>query len=132
MKGNRLVIPVSMRLDVLQRTHEPHQGINKCRERANISVWWPGLSRQLEEVVKRCPTCIKQLVNTAEPAIPSELPNRPWQKLAADLFELKNQQYLLVTDYFSRYVEVAKLSHTTSPDIIVHLKSMFARHDIPD
>lgn len=132
MKGNRLVIPVSMRLHVLQRIHEPHQGINKCRERANISVWWPGLSRQLKEVVKRCPTCIKQLVNTAEPANPSELPDRPWQKLAADLFGLKNQQYLLVIDYFSRYVEVDKLPNATSPDIMVHLKSMFAQHDIPD
>ena len=83
-------------------------------------------------MVKRCPTCIKQHVNAAEPAIPSELADRPWQKLAADLFELKNQQYLLVIDYFSRYVEVAKLSRTTSPNIIVHLKSMFARHSIPD
>ena len=132
MKGNRLVIPVSMRLDVLERIHEAHQGINKCRERAKTSVWWPGLSRQLKEVVKRCPTCIKQHVNTAEPAIPSQLPDRPWQKLAADLFELKNQQYLLVIDYFSRYVEVAKLFRTISADIIVHLKSMFARHGIPD
>ena len=30
MKGNRLVIPVSMRLDVLDRIHEAHQGIAKA------------------------------------------------------------------------------------------------------
>ena len=40
-------------------------------------------------------------VNTAEPAIPSELPDRPWQKAAADFFKLKDQQYLLVIGYFS-------------------------------
>ena len=51
---------------------------------------------------------------------------------SADLFELKGQPFLLVTDYFSSYIEVAKLSHTTSPDIAVQLKSMFARHGIPD
>ena len=107
MKGNRLVIPVSMRLDVLDRIHEAHQGIVKCRERAKASVWWPGLSKQLEEVVNKCPTCIKERVNAAEPEIPSDLPDRPWQKVAADLFELKGQPYLLVTDYFSRYVEVS-------------------------
>ena len=33
MKGNRLVIPVSTRLDVLDKLHEGHQGITKCRER---------------------------------------------------------------------------------------------------
>ena len=64
--------------------------------------------------------------------IPTELPDRPWQKLAADLFELKGQTFLLVVDYFLRYVEVAKLTRTTSPDIVVHLKSMFARHGISD
>ena len=83
-------------------------------------------------MVKQCPTCIKERVNPAEPVIPSELPDRPWQKVAADLFELKGHPYLLVIDYFSRYIEVAKLSSTTSPDVSVHLQSMFARHGIPE
>ena len=38
---------------------------------------------------------------------------------------------MLVIDYFSSYVEVAKLSSTTSPDVTAHLQSMFARHGIP-
>ena len=88
MKGNRLVVPLTMRIEVLERLHDAHQGITKCRERATASVWWPGLSHQLEEVVKQCPICIKEWVNPAEPVIPSELPDRPWQKVAADLFEL--------------------------------------------
>ena len=132
MKGNRLVIPVSMRLDVLDKIHEAHQGITKCRERAKTAVWWPGLSKQLEELVSKCPICAKHKVNPTEPAIPSELPDRPWQKVGADLFELKGESFLIVIDYFSRYVELAKLSRTTSPDVIVHLKSMFARHGIPE
>ena len=132
MKGNRLVVPLPMRIDVLEKLHDAHQGITKCRERAKASVWWPGLSNQLEEVVKQCPICIKERVNPAEPVIPSELPDRPWQKVAADLFELKGHPYLLVIDYFSRYTEVAKLSSTTSPDVTVHLQSMFARHGIPE
>ena len=118
MKGNHLVVPLSMRIGVLERLHDAHQGITKCRERAKASVWWPGLSQQLDEVVKKCPTCIKERINPAEPVIPSKLPDRPWQKVASDLFELKGHPYLLVIDYFSRYVEVAKLSHTTSPDVM--------------
>ena len=57
------MIPVSMRLDVLDELHEGHQGITKCRERAKASVWWPGLSKQLEELVNNCSTCIKERVN---------------------------------------------------------------------
>ena len=82
--------------------------------------------------MNKCPTCIKERVNAAEPEIPSDLPDRPWQKVAAHLFELKGQPCLLVTDYFSRYVEVARLSRTTSPDVVVNLKSIFVRHGIPD
>ena len=132
MKGNRLVVPLTMRIDVLEKLHDAHQGITKCRERAKASVWWPGLSHQLEEVVKQCPTCIKERVNPAEPVIPSELPDQPLQRVAADLFELKGHPYLLVIDYFSRYIEVAKLSSTTSPDVSVDLQSMFVRHGIPE
>ena len=52
MKGSRLVIPISMRLDILDRLHEGHQGITRCREKDKTSVWWPGLSKQLEELVR--------------------------------------------------------------------------------
>ena len=55
----------------------------------------------MEEVVKKYPTCVKQYVNTTEPAIPSELYDLLWQKVAADLFELKDQHYLHVNGYFS-------------------------------
>ena len=38
MKDNRLVIPVSTRLDVLDKLHEGHQGITKCRERESQDI----------------------------------------------------------------------------------------------
>ena len=132
LKGERLVIPTSMRLDILDKLHAGHLGISKCRERARCSVWWPGLSKQIEQLVQNCSICIKERSNRSEPLIPSVLPDRPWQKLAADMFQLNGQSYLLVVDYFSRYPEVALANKTTSSDIITHMKSMFARHGIPE
>uniref|UniRef100_A0A8C5G7Q6 Integrase catalytic domain-containing protein n=1 Tax=Gouania willdenowi TaxID=441366 RepID=A0A8C5G7Q6_GOUWI len=64
--------------------------------------------------------------------MPTDLPERPWQKLGADLFTLKDKSYLLLIDYFSRFVEIAQLSPTRSVNVIVHLKSMFACHWIPE
>ena len=66
-----------------------------------------------------------------EPMLVSTLPSYPWEKVASDLFELKKGNYLLVVDYFSRYVEVMKLNSTTSSSIVKGLKSIFARHGIP-
>ena len=48
-----------------------------------------------EESGKRCSTCIKQHVNTAEPAIPSEFLDWLWQKVAADQSTLPGAHGLL-------------------------------------
>ena len=132
LKDTRLVIPPAMRNDVLAKLHEGHLGVVKCRERARQSVWWPGLSQQVDGMVLNCRKCIQERQNPREPLMPSECPERPWQKLGADLFVLGKETYLLIIDYFSRYVEIAQLSHTKSTDIIVHVKSIFARHGIPE
>ncbi|XP_033730104.1 uncharacterized protein K02A2.6-like [Pecten maximus] len=132
LRGNRLVIPTSLRAEIMQKLHDGHQGIVKCRERAKDSVWWPGMNREIADVVKNCTTCIRKRADIPEPLKPSEFPERPWQKLGTDLFHWKGSNYLLVVDYFSRYIELAKLSSTTSPDIVLHLQSMFARHGIPE
>ena len=51
-KGTRIGIPHSLQNEILNRVPDGHQGIVKCRERARSSVWWLGLSSQLEDVVK--------------------------------------------------------------------------------
>ena len=132
MRGSRVVIPASLRVDKLERIHSAHQGITKYRERAKHSCWWPGLSRQLEETVKSCPECLKHSPLRPEPLVPSKLPQLPWQKVGTDLFEWNKSDYLLVVDYYSRWIEVAKLNSPTAQEVIKHTSSMFARHGIPE
>ena len=57
MRNNRIVIPSSLRSDMLDKLHTGHQGIIKCRRRPQQSVWWPGLSKHLEELVTNCFEC---------------------------------------------------------------------------
>ena len=49
--GSRIVIPETLILwyEILEKLHEGHQQITKCRERACQSMWWPGISTQLED-----------------------------------------------------------------------------------
>ena len=133
LKASRIVIPSSTRLEILDKIHEGHQGITKCREGAKNSVWWPGLSREIQDLVQQCRVCALQRENKPEPLITTPLPDRPWQVVATDLFELKGVEYLIVIDYFARYVEVAAMQTTTkSSEVIRALKSIFARHGIPE
>ena len=57
LRGKQIVIPSSLRMDVLRHLHDGHQGITKTRENANSSVWWPGLSKDIEKTVKNCVVC---------------------------------------------------------------------------
>jgi len=66
-----------------------------------------------------------------EPLITAPLPSYPWERIAADLFELNGTTYLLVVDYYSRFIEVQRLHSTTSASVISHLKAIFARFGIP-
>ena len=61
----------------------------------------------------------------------SELPDYPWKKVGSDIFNLKGVDYLLVVDYFTRFVEISKMSSITSTSIISALKSTFFRYGIP-
>lgn len=55
--GKRICIPRELTRDVLERIYEGHQGLTKCRERANVSVWWPGISLEIKNRVEMCTFC---------------------------------------------------------------------------
>lgn len=132
MKDSRLIVLSSLRLDILDRIHAGHQGIRKCRERARVSVWWPGLRKQIEDNVTTCPTCCKHRENHAEPMMSTPHPERPWQRAATDLFHHNGKEYVIAVDYYPRFFETAPLQSTTREAAINHLKSFFCRHGIPE
>ena len=126
MRGSRIVIPTPLRKERLTRIHSAHQGIVKCRERARQSMWWPGLSTELGELVKSCQECCKAQRQQPQPLTPSSFPELPWQRVGTDLFEWKQKHFFIIVDYYSRYVEIAKLQRTTAEEVIAHTKSIFA------
>ncbi len=132
MYGQRIVVPKVLQKETLQKIHEGHQGIERCRGRVTSSVWWPGVSSQVAQMVQQCPECAKNSTPPKEPLLTSPLPDFPWQVIGTDLFELEGKQYLLIVDYFSRFPQVIQLKSTTSAAVISQLKSVFARHGIPE
>ena len=130
--GRRIVVPKCLQNETLQKLHHGHQGIQRCRLRAQCSVWWPGISQDIKLLIERCPVCVKHYAPHHEPLISTPLPDYPWQKVATDLFTLKGTCYLVVVDFFSRYPEVIQLRSTTSGGVVEALKAIFARHGIPE
>ncbi len=55
--NNRIAVLQKTRPDILQRIHDGHQGIVKCREQSRCSVWWIRISRDIQEMVSICKHC---------------------------------------------------------------------------
>ncbi|UYV63562.1 K02A2.6-like, partial [Cordylochernes scorpioides] len=132
LRGQRILIPKSLRKDILEKLHQGHFGINKCRSRAKESVWWLGISQEIERMVSSCTKCLKERKPKHEPLMPSEFPIRPWQKVGMDLFYLNGRWYLIVCDCYSKYPEISLLQNLTAQEVISRLKSIFARHGTPE
>ena len=60
MRGSLVVIPASLHASILSKLHDGHQGVTKCQERAKYSVWWPGLSKRLEDTMNSCQECLRK------------------------------------------------------------------------
>lgn len=122
-----------MRKETLEAIHAGHQGTTKCRERAKACVWWPGISKDIAKVVSSCSHCEeKKPTQRSEPLIPTSLPQRPFQMVGVDLCDMKGEQYLVLIDYFSRYLEVAHFPSITSSCVVGRLKNIFAHHGVPE
>jgi len=88
------------------------------------------MSQQIAVMVQKCESCKKESNIQQSPLLRSEFPSRPWEKLGSDLFSFDNKWFLIV-DYYSHFIEVALLEDLTSSKVILHLKSIFARHGVP-
>ena len=49
-----------------------------------------------------------------------------------DVFELKGKSYLLVVDYYSRWIDVKRFHNQLAVTVINALKEIFGTHGIPD
>lgn len=135
LKGETLVIPPGQRVKTLESLHKSHQGVNKTQLLARNLIFWPGYTAAIEEMVKRCDTCLKyQAQQAATPLEPTPAPSRPWQIVATDLFTFDGRNYLVIGDYYSKMHLVRKYpkGNSSSGKTINFLKEVFSEQSIPE
>lgn len=135
LKDDRLITPSKMRSEMLKLIHKSHLGTQKCIGRAKDIFFWPGMTAQVKEMCEQCSVCAEfKDAQQKEPMTLTQLPERPWQKLASDLFHVAKDTYVLLADYYGKFVEFALLptGGATSVAVIRFMKEQFARHGIPE
>ncbi|XP_059044987.1 uncharacterized protein K02A2.6-like [Achroia grisella] len=132
-KNNCVVIPMSMRQNMLEQLHYNHLGIEKCKARARSCIFWPHMNKEIENKVQNCNTCCRfKKRNSKEPMTIRDMPHKPWSVLGSDVFYYKEKPFLIIVDHYSKYFEIISLSNLSAEVTIAAFKSVFARFGIPD
>ena len=109
----------------LKRIHEAHKGIEKCPLNARKSVYWRGLSRDIENSVRTCEICREHLrKNSTKTMLIKKQAIRPFQNIAAEIFEFNCQEFLLFADQYSKMLSIKIVAREDTYSWIKARKSM--------
>ena len=132
--GTRVVVPPSLRAQVLDELHEAHPGVSRMKNLARQYVWWPGLDADIEKKVKTCSAC-QSVRNKPPPAVlhPWEWPQRPWARVHVDYAgPFMGKMFLILIDAHSKWLDVHMVTSATSQVTIDKLRSTFATLGLPE
>ena len=136
LRGNRIVIPVSLRSKAVDLAHQGHQGIVKTKQLIRDKVWFPGIDKMAEQKVQNCLSCQVATAKSPspEPLRMTPLPSAPWKEVAVDFAgPFPTGEYIMVvTDEFRRFPEVEILTSMSARAVIPKLDAIFARQGIPE
>ncbi|XP_063538144.1 uncharacterized protein K02A2.6-like [Cydia strobilella] len=131
--GYRVVIPRSLRAQVVEEVHAGHVGMVRMKQIARSYVWWPGLDADLERRARSCDACRAEL-DAPPRAAPATYawPAEPWVRLHADFLHHNGRTYFLLIDAHSKWIEVFSMtSGTTAAHVTIKLREVFARYGLP-
>ena len=113
-KGDRVVVPTSMKSDTKKQVHRSHNTETEgCLKRARELMYWPGMSGDVRDLITHCPICATfRPEQPRGPLQPHEISKRHWSKVGIDLFELNDINYVITVDYYSSFFKVDRLKGT--------------------
>lgn len=108
MKTDKIVIPNALK-KFPNIIYEGHMGVQRCQSLAENTIYWPNLNNDIQNIVGHCEVCLKfRNANQKQEYIP--LVNIRWYKLGCYILTFNKLNYLLVVDYYSKYIEIELLN----------------------
>ena len=125
--GCRLLIPTKLRSVILSQLHESHQGTVRTKQRARLSVYWPGIDNDINNTILSCKHCQDHLPSHArEPIVQKPRADRPFQEIAIDLCSHAGHTYLIIVDCHTDWpADIPLRPNTTIYTVISALRQSF-------
>ena len=128
MKGQKIIIPTSLKQQYISEINAGHTGIGSCLKKAQEFIFWVNYSKDIQEAIEKCNLCQEQQnVLTTNQHYLSEVPPHPWHTLGSDLFYHNRLDFLVVVDYFLKFLIVRKIPNSTSSQV----DSIFSEYGRP-
>ena len=137
LRDQRLIIPQELQQKAVELAHIGHQGIVKTKQLLREKVWFPGIDRRAEELIKSCNPCqaaTRAGAERIEPLNMTDLPDGPWKQVSIDFkgpFPTGELVMVIIDDY-SRFPEVEIVRSTSARSVIPKIDAVFARQGIPE
>ncbi|CAA9997840.1 unnamed protein product [Nesidiocoris tenuis] len=133
-KNERVVIPTSLRKDVLSELHRTHVGVVKMKQLARRHCFWKTIDKDIETLVKSCRECA--LTQKSPAKVPThhwDDPQENFDRVHIDFAgPFLNHHYLVLVDSKSKWAEVRILRDSpTSASTIELLLDIFSFHGFP-
>ena len=97
LKGKHIVIPNSLRQQVLNQLHTNHMGIEITKLLAHESVYWSSINADIKSYIKHCAMCPEfQQMQPKEKIIHHDIPPWPWEVIGTDIFHFNNKNYFVL------------------------------------
>ena len=92
IKGRHIVIPNSLKQQVLNQLHTNHMGIEKTKLLACELVYWSSINADIKNYIMDCTMCLEfQQMLPKEKIIHNDIPLRPWEVISTDIFHFNNK-----------------------------------------
>jgi hypothetical protein len=103
----RVVVPKAMQDRALAILHSAHQGTTGMVLHAEQSVFWPGITADIQKTRQSCFSCNRHAPSQSNlPSRSPIVPDYPFQHVCADYLDLSGVSYGVVVDRFSGWFHV--------------------------
>ncbi|XP_058448956.1 uncharacterized protein K02A2.6-like [Malaya genurostris] len=133
LRGSRVYVPPSLRMKVLRELHSTHFGISRIKSLARSYCWWVNINRDIENLVKDCPTCQATKANPPKVSFHCwDTPSEPFQRVHADYAgPFLGFYYLILIDAFSKWPAVFVVKNMTTDTTIRMCREFFSTYGLP-
>ena len=132
IKGNRVVIPTSMRPATLNRLRDAHQCVTSMLQRARRTVHWRKLQDDITDMVHKCDECQRHGNKKPKPLERQFSATRPMEILGMDLVDFRGKHALVTVDYFPGFLTYVPLESETTETATRVLNNIFRKFELPE